>query len=332
MPAANKPFCSSKDAAANGLSTAFSTSSTGLPAATTATSSRAPSLLQPLAVTADSASRASGLQQPVDRRVSAAGVTGSAVTSILASNVPSSNAASPDLTQAQKGQEQVQTAAVQQPPLRLLKQPQRAAKAATVPTAPEASAAQALQQHLQQYRSSMQAENALHLKTGSLPLPYAACCLSQPGSQFLPGFQATVLDDSTTLPGLTNSKVTDAAVTAASQLHTDMWQHTTWNQPHALVATSGASVHPSGSPAGPRGSLQVQHEGRLDVVGPVFGSHSSQGGERGGQDGSHCFSLEAIHSLGVALGTPGLQLSVLTLSFIDLGDAAVKNLCKGLIK
>ena len=330
MPAANKPFRSSKDAAANGLSTAFSTSSTGLPAATTATSSRAHSLLQPLAVAADGASRASSLQQPVDRRVAAAGVNSNAAASIPASSIPLSSAALPELTQAQKGQ--VQAAAVQQPPLRLLKQPQRAAKAATVPTAPEASAAQALQQHLQQYRTSMQAENALHLKTGSLPLPYAACCLSQPGSQFLPGFQATVLDDSTTLPGLTNSKVTDAAVTAASQLHTDMWQHTTWNQTHGQVANSGATAQPSGSPAGPPGSMQVQHEGRLDMVGPVFGSHSSQGGERGGQDGSHCFSLEAVHSLGVALGTPGLLLSVLTLSFIDLGDAAVKSLCKGLIK
>ena len=51
-----------------------------------------------------------------------------------------------------------------------------------------------------------------------------------------------------------------------------------------------------------------------------------------GQGARQPFSLEGLHSLAVALGTPGLQLTILTLSFVELGNAGVKVLCEGLIK
>lgn len=125
--------------------------------------------------------------------------------------------------------EQDQIAAIQQPMKQPLKQlHHRVAKAPAVVAPPALSAAKQLQQHLQQYRNSMQADTAPHLRPGDLLLPYAASSLTQPGSQFMPGFEATCLDASTTLPGLGNSR--HAAAAAASHMQADMWRCTAWPQ------------------------------------------------------------------------------------------------------
>ncbi len=49
-----------------------------------------------------------------------------------------------------------------------------------------------------------------------------------------------------------------------------------------------------------------------------------------GQGTAHKFGAEALASLSAALGTQGIQLTVLTLSHVDLGDAGMQVLCKGI--
>ena len=49
-----------------------------------------------------------------------------------------------------------------------------------------------------------------------------------------------------------------------------------------------------------------------------------------GQGTAQRFGPEAVSSLSAALGTTGVQLTVLTLSYVDLGDAGMHILCKGL--
>ena len=49
-----------------------------------------------------------------------------------------------------------------------------------------------------------------------------------------------------------------------------------------------------------------------------------------GQGTAQRFGSEALSSLSSALGTIGVQLTVLTLSYVDLGDAGMHVLCKGI--
>lgn len=49
-----------------------------------------------------------------------------------------------------------------------------------------------------------------------------------------------------------------------------------------------------------------------------------------GQGTAQGFGMEALTSLATALGTQGIQLTVLTLSSIDLGDTGMQHLCKGI--
>lgn len=65
-------------------------------------------------------------------------------------------------------------------------------------------------------------------------------------------------------------------------------------------------------------------------------------GTAGGNDGelwkitawepgtAHKFGEEAVSSLAAALGSPGIQLTVLTLGHVDLGDAGMQLLSRGL--
>lgn len=91
-------------------------------------------------------------------------------------------------------------------------------------------------------------------------------------------------------------------------------------------------MHPGEPPRASRGFLEGQHGARMHPGSSDLGAEVSLGVQQESQDGPHCFSEEAIRGLGTALGTQGLQLSVLTLSFIDLGNVAVKVLCQGLVK
>lgn len=208
--------------------------------------SRAASLQQPLPGAAVSASRAASLQQPLP------------AVSVNASNTPSlqmptspnrkpaepanatgmqmdkadkqaavprvaTNAAEPSVP-VQPAAQQSQAASVQQS----AKQPRRVAKAPVAVAPPALSPAQQLQQHLQHYRASMQAENVPHMRPGALPLSYAGCNLTQPGPRFIPGFAATSLDASTALPEKSNNSTADAAAAAAAQIQVGMWKCTTW--------------------------------------------------------------------------------------------------------
>lgn len=251
LAAADKSFRSSRDAPTS----AFSTNSPAALAVAAGSSSRASSLPQPPAAPAGNTSRAASLQQSLDRLIPAAAPNVKPAEQTLSSGYAVSPAAPAVLTSATKPQQQ--TAAVQQTPKGPLKQ--RGTKGATPTAPPEPSAAQTLQQHLQQYRSSMQAEHAPHLTSARLPLPYAACCLTQPGLQFIPSFQATTLDPSTTLPGLSNSRSADAAVAAASQLEAEMWKCTTWGQvTESKLNCGGASLDPNAITCRPRGTLGDQ--------------------------------------------------------------------------
>lgn len=105
-------------------------------------------------------------------------------------------------------------------------------------------------------------------------------------------------------------------------VHQQQGQDISLKAKHSLGAATG--VVPHSQQGTDRISLKAMHSS-----GTAEGASHTQQGE---EEGQHCFSLEAISSLGAALGTRGLQLSVLTLSFLDLGDAAVRLLCQGLIK
>ena len=252
LTAADKSFRSSRDAPTSAFS---ANSPTALAAGST---SRASSLPQPLVT-----SRAASVQQPLDRLIPAAAPNVKPAEQTLSSGDAVSPAAPAVLAPATKPQQQ--TAAVQQTPKGPLKQ--RGTKGATPTAPPEPSAAQTLQQHLQQYRSSMQAEHAPHLTSARLPLPHAACCLTQPGLQFIPSFQATTLDPSTTLPGLSNSRSADAAVAAASQLEAEMWKCTTWGQvTESKLNCGGASLDPNAITCRPRGTLGDQSGNIADLT------------------------------------------------------------------
>ena len=100
-------------------------------------------------------------------------------------------AALPGSEQAERDDSNVAAKQTMQQPA---KQQRRAAKPAALKADVKPSPAAALQQHLQQYRSSMEAVSAASLSLANLPQAYAARCLTQPGSEFIPSFQAGPAD------------------------------------------------------------------------------------------------------------------------------------------
>ena len=49
-----------------------------------------------------------------------------------------------------------------------------------------------------------------------------------------------------------------------------------------------------------------------------------------GKRTAYTFGQEALSGLATVLGTPGIQLTVLSLSRVDLGDTGIQLLCQGL--
>ena len=49
-----------------------------------------------------------------------------------------------------------------------------------------------------------------------------------------------------------------------------------------------------------------------------------------GEGTAHTFGQEALSGLATALGMPGIQLTVLSLSHVGLGDAGIQLLCRGI--
>ena len=233
--------------------------------------SRASSLPQPLAAPAGNASRAASLQQPLDPPAAVPNAKPAEQTVLLGNLVSPAVPSAP----AQATKQPQQTAALQQTPKGPLNKQQRAGKGVVQTVTPGPSAAQALQHKLQQYRSSLQEVQASHLPPARLPLPYAACCLTQPGPQFIPSFQATTLDPSTTLPGMSSSRSLDVAVAAATQLEAEMWKCTTWGQiTESTLKCGGASPDPSAVACRPRVSLGDPSQSVVDPT--VSGTHCKQ--------------------------------------------------------
>ncbi|DBA78353.1 TPA: hypothetical protein ACH3X2_008291 [Trebouxia sp. C0005] len=139
----------------------------------------------------------------------------------------------------------------------------------------------AMQQRLQQTRSSMDSVSHTQVSPADLPVTFAVSTLSQPGPLFIRSFPDTSLDSSTTLPqAITSSRHGRALPATGVMCDVDealLWKSTTW-----------------------------------------------------GQGTAQRFGPEALSSLSSALGTLGVQLTVLTLSYVDLGDAGMHILCKGI--
>ena len=49
-----------------------------------------------------------------------------------------------------------------------------------------------------------------------------------------------------------------------------------------------------------------------------------------GKGTAYTFGHEALSGLATVLGTPGIQLTVLSLSHVDFGDTGIQLLCQGL--
>ncbi len=139
----------------------------------------------------------------------------------------------------------------------------------------------AMQQRLQQTRSSMESVSHTQVPPADLPVTFAVSTLSQPGSLFIRSFPDTSLDSSTTLPQAVTSsrhgRVLTATTVTCDVEEAGLWKSTSW-----------------------------------------------------GQGTAQSFGPEALSSLSSALGTIGVQLTVLTLSYVDLGDAGMHILCKGI--
>ncbi len=138
----------------------------------------------------------------------------------------------------------------------------------------------AMQQRLQQTRSSMESVSHTQVSPADLPVTFAVSTLLQPGPLFIKSFPDTSLDSSTALPQAITSSKHGRGRTATVTCDVDeagLWKSTTW-----------------------------------------------------GQGTAQRFGSEALSSLSSALGTIGVQLTVLTLSYVDLGDAQMHILCKGL--
>lgn len=139
----------------------------------------------------------------------------------------------------------------------------------------------AMQQRLQQTRSSMESVSHTQVPPADLPVTFAVSMLSQPGPLFIRSFPDTSLDSSTTLPRAITSgrhgRMLTATTVSRDADEAGLWKSTTW-----------------------------------------------------GQGTAQRFGPEALSSLSSALGTIGVQLTVLTLSYVDLGDTGMHILCKGI--
>jgi len=139
----------------------------------------------------------------------------------------------------------------------------------------------AMQQRLQQTRSSMESVSHTQVPPADLPVTFAVSMLSQPGPLFIRSFPNTSLDSSTTLPRAITSgrhgRMLTATTVSRDADEAGLWKSTTW-----------------------------------------------------GQGTAQRFGPEALSSLSSALGTIGVQLTVLTLSYVDLGDTGMHILCKGI--
>ena len=49
-----------------------------------------------------------------------------------------------------------------------------------------------------------------------------------------------------------------------------------------------------------------------------------------GKGTAHTFGQEALSGLAAAIGMPGIQLTVLSLRHVDLGDTGIQLLCRGI--
>ncbi len=139
----------------------------------------------------------------------------------------------------------------------------------------------AMQQRLQQARSSTESVSHTEVPPADLPVTFAVSTLSQPGPLFIRSFPDTSLDSSTTLPqAITSSKHGRGHTSTSVTCDVDeagLWKSATW-----------------------------------------------------GQGTAQRFGQEALSSLSSALGTIGVQLTVLTLSHVALGDAGMHILCTGI--
>ena len=139
----------------------------------------------------------------------------------------------------------------------------------------------AMQQRLQQTRSSMELVSHTQVPPADLPVTFAVSTLLQPGPLFIRSFPDTGLDSSTTLPQAIATGRHGRGLTATTATcdidEAGLWKSTTW-----------------------------------------------------GQGTAQRFGPEALTSLSSALGTIGVQLTVLTLSYVDLGDAGMHILCRGI--
>ena len=165
-----------------------------------------------------------------------------------------------------------------------------------------------LHQQLQQIHSSSEAVQQQLIAPADLPASFAISTLMQPGPLFLDSFSDTALDSATTLPH---------------------FRHATRHSKHS-AAVPMARAH---SNASELWKLNRAHSDASEMW-KSTGAHSDASdmwkSTTWGQGTAYSFGLEALGSLSTAIGTPGCQLAVLTLSHVDLGDGKMQQLCTGI--